>query len=142
RRPVLAVDIPSGLSADSGQVLGRAVRADVTATFAFPKLGQVIYPGAELCGQLEVVDIGIPPEALATVGPRLQLLEAREVGRLLPRRPRDAHKGTFGHVLVIAGSRGKTGAALLAGEAVARVGAGLTTLATPAALLPDRKSVV
>src|SRR5262249_45361958 len=70
RRPVLAVDIPSGLSADTGQVLGRAVHADVTATFAFPKLGQVIYPGAELCGQLEVVDIGIPPEALTAVRPR------------------------------------------------------------------------
>ena len=107
---------PSGLSADTGRPLGVAVRANVTATFAFPKVGQVIHPGPELCGRLEVVDIGIPPEALAAVPPTMRLLDAAEVGRLLPRRPRDAHKGTFGHVLVVAGSRGKIGAALLAAE--------------------------
>jgi hydroxyethylthiazole kinase-like uncharacterized protein yjeF len=135
-RPVLAVDIPSGLSADSGRPLGRAVRADVTATFAFPKVGQVMYPGATLCGRLEVVDIGIPPQAVAAIAPRVRLLEARAVGGLLPRRPRDAHKGTFGHVLVVAGSRGKTGAALLAAEAAARAGAGLTTVAAAGSLLP------
>jgi hydroxyethylthiazole kinase-like uncharacterized protein yjeF len=135
-RPVLAVDIPSGLSADTGHPLGRAVQADITATFAFAKVGQVTYPGAALCGQLEIVDIGIPPEAVAAIGPRMRLLEAAVVGRLLPRRARDAHKGTFGHVLVLAGSRGKTGAALLAAEGAARAGAGLTTLATAGSLLP------
>ncbi len=135
-KPVLAVDIPSGLSGDTGHVLGCAVRAAVTATFAFPKIGQVIYPGAELCGRLEVVDIGIPPAAFAEVRPQTQLLEAEEVGPLLPRRPRDAHKGTFGHVLIVAGSRGKTGAALLAAGAAARAGAGLTTLAAAESLLP------
>jgi ADP-dependent NAD(P)H-hydrate dehydratase / NAD(P)H-hydrate epimerase len=135
-RPVLAIDIPSGLSSDTGRPMGSAVRATVTATFAFPKLGQVVYPGAELCGQLEVVDIGIPADAIASVAPRMRLLEAAEVGRMLPRRARDAHKGTFGHVLVVAGSRGKTGAALLASTAVARVGAGLTTLAAAGSLLP------
>jgi NAD(P)H-hydrate epimerase len=135
-RPVFAVDIPSGLSSDTGRAMGTAVRAGVTATFAFPKLGQVIYPGAELCGRLEVVDIGIPADALAAVRPDMRLLEAAEVGRLLPRRRRDSHKGTFGHVLVVAGSRGKTGAALLASAAVARAGAGLTTLAAAASLLP------
>ncbi len=135
-KPVLAIDIPSGLSADTGHPLGATVRADVTATFAFPKVGQVMYPGAELCGRLEVVDIGIPPEAIAEVEPRMRLLEAHDVGCLLPRRARDAHKGTFGHVLIVAGSRGKTGAALLAAAATARAGAGLTTLAAPAALLP------
>jgi ADP-dependent NAD(P)H-hydrate dehydratase / NAD(P)H-hydrate epimerase len=83
-----------------------------------------------------VVDIGIPPAALAAVGPRTALLEEEEVGRLLPPRPRDAHKGRFGHVLVIAGSRGKTGAALLAGQGAARAGAGLTTIAVPAPLQP------
>jgi ADP-dependent NAD(P)H-hydrate dehydratase / NAD(P)H-hydrate epimerase len=135
-RPVLAIDIPSGLSADTGRPLGTAVQAAVTATFAFPKLGQVLYPGAELCGRLDVVDIGIPPEAVAAMRPQMRLLEAGEVGRLLPRRPRDSHKGTFGHVLVVAGSRGKTGAALLASAAAARAGAGLTTLAAAASLLP------
>jgi hydroxyethylthiazole kinase-like uncharacterized protein yjeF len=135
-RRVLAIDIPSGLSSDTGRAMGAAVRATVTATFAFPKIGQVIYPGAELCGTLEVVDIGIPAEALASVTPRIRLLEAGEVGRMLPRRPRDSNKGTFGHVLVVAGSRGKTGAALLASTAAARAGAGLTTLAAAGSLLP------
>jgi len=135
-RPVLAIDLPSGLSSDSGQPLGRAVRATATATFAFPKVGQVIYPGVDLCGALEVVDIGIPQDAVTAVGPQIRLLEAAEVGSLLPRRPRDAHKGSFGHVLVIAGSRGKTGASLLATSAAARAGAGLTTLAAAGALLP------
>src|SRR2546425_6793588 len=135
-RPVLAVDIASGLSADSGRPLGAAIRATVTATFGHAKIGQVVYPGVDHTGILDVVDIGIPAAALAAVQPRTSLLEAGEVGRLLPVRPRDAHKGTFGHVLVIAGSHGKTGAALLAAEGAARAGAGLTTLAVPAALQP------
>ena len=135
-RPVLAIDIASGLAADSGRPLGVAIRATVTATFGCAKIGQVVYPGIDYTGILDVVDIGIPPAALAAVHPRTSLLERGEVGRLLPPRPRDAHKGTFGHVLVIAGSRGKTGAALLAAEGAARAGAGLTTLAVPAALQP------
>ncbi|HLK11995.1 MAG TPA: NAD(P)H-hydrate dehydratase [Candidatus Binatia bacterium] len=134
--PVLAIDLPSGLSADTGRPLGTAVRAAVTATFGFAKVGQCIHPGIEHTGSLAVVDIGIPPEAVAAVRPRTALLEAHEVGRLLPARGRDAHKGSFGHVLVIAGSRGKTGAALLAAEGAARSGAGLTTLAAAAALQP------
>jgi len=135
-RAVLAVDIASGLSADSGRPLGAAIRATTTATFGHAKIGQVVYPGVDYTGTLDVVDIGIPSAALAAVQPRTSLLEAAEVGRLLPVRPRDAHKGTFGHVLVIGGSRGKTGAALLAGEGAARAGAGLTTLAVPATLQP------
>jgi len=134
--PVFAVDIASGLSADTGMPLGTSVRATVTATFGHPKVGQLIYPGVEHTGLLAVVDIGIPPAALAADGPRTALLEEEEVGRLLAPRPRDAHKGRFGHVLVIAGSRGKTGAALLAGQGAARAGAGLTTIAVPAPLQP------
>ena len=133
-RPVLAVDIASGLSADSGRPLGAAIRATVTATFGYAKIGQVVYPGVDHTGILDIVDIGIPPEALAAVQPRTSLLEAGEMARLLPARPRDAHKGTFGHVLVIGGSRGKSGAALLVGEGAARAGAGLTTLAVAAPL--------
>ena len=132
--PVLAVDIASGLSADTGAPLGAAVRATVTATFGYPKVGQLMYPGVEHTGLLAVVDIGIPREALAAVAPGTVLLESEEVGAHLPPRRRDAHKGDFGHVLVIAGSRGKTGAALLAAQAAARSGAGLTTLAVPATL--------
>jgi len=134
--PVLAVDIASGLSADTGRPLGAAVRATVTATFGHPKVGQLLYPGVEHTGLLAVVDIGIPAEALAAVAPRVTLLENHEVGALLPPRRRDAHKGDFGHVLVVAGSRGKTGAALLAAGGAARAGAGLTTLAVPATLQP------
>ena len=134
--PVFAVDIASGLSADTGMPLGAAVRATVTATFALPKIGQLVYPGVEHTGLLAVVDIGIPPEAVAVVNPRASLLEAEEVGALLPPRRRDANKGTFGHVLVIATSRGKTGAGVLAAESAARAGAGLTTLAVPATLQP------
>jgi len=140
--PVLAVDIASGLSADTGRPLGTAVQATVTATFAFPKIGQLLHPGVDHTGRLEVVDIGIPAAAVAAVGPRTTLLDERAVGGLLPRRPRDAHKGTFGHVLVVAGSRGKLGAALLATEAAARAGAGLVTLAVPAALQPQCEGLV
>ncbi len=134
--PILSVDIASGLSADSGRPLGAAVRATVTATFGHPKVGQVLYPGIEHTGELEIVDIGLRPEAVDTVGPATHVLEARTVGALLPRRPRNAHKGTFGHVLVVAGSRGKTGAALLATEGAGRAGAGLVTTASAALLQP------
>jgi len=140
--PALAVDIASGLSADTGMPLGVAVRATMTATFGHPKVGQLLYPGVEHTGLLAVVDIGIPPAAIAAVGPCVSLLEQQEVGRILPPRPRDAHKGRFGHVLVIAGSRGKTGAALLATQGCARAGAGLTTLAVPAPLQPVVESQV
>jgi NAD(P)H-hydrate epimerase len=134
--PILAIDVASGLSADTARPLGTAVRATVSATFGHPKVGQVLHPGLEHTGELEVVDIGLRPEALDTIGPAAHLLEARTVGALLPQRPRNAHKGTFGHVLVIAGSRGKTGAALLATEGAGRAGAGLVTTASAACLQP------
>jgi NAD(P)H-hydrate epimerase len=134
--PVLAVDVPSGLSSDSGQVLGVAVRAAATATFAVRKMGLCLHPGVEYAGATTVVDIGIPDEALRALAPRGTLLAAGTVGEWLPTRPRDAHKGSFGHVAVLAGSRGKLGAALLAAEGVARAGAGLTTLIVPETLQP------
>jgi hydroxyethylthiazole kinase-like uncharacterized protein yjeF len=134
--PVFAVDVPSGLSADTGHPLGVAVRAAATATFGLPKVGQVVYPGIDLVGRLDVVDIGIPAAALDAVRPQTVLLDEATVGALLPPRPRDAHKGTFGHLAVVAGSTGKLGAALLATEASARAGAGLVTLGVPAPLQP------
>ncbi|MBI3303432.1 MAG: NAD(P)H-hydrate epimerase, partial [Deltaproteobacteria bacterium] len=140
--PVLAVDIPSGLDADHGVPLGTAVQAQVTATFAFPKIGQVIYPGAEYVGELVVVDIGIAAEALSDVRPQTELLLAAEVGGLVHKRSPDSHKGDFGHVLVIAGARGKTGAALLCCRAAMRAGAGLVTLGSPASLNPVLASAV
>jgi len=132
--PIIAVDIPSGLDADSGRPLGTAVQAEMTVTFGYPKLGQVIHPGMSYVGDLGVVDIGIHPKAVEEVGPQKELLEEQEVGWLIPARAADTHKGTYGHLLVMAGSRGKTGAAILACRAAMRVGSGLVTLAAPRAL--------
>jgi hydroxyethylthiazole kinase-like uncharacterized protein yjeF len=132
--PIFAVDIPSGLHADRGTPLGVAIQAEATATFGFAKVGQVVYPGVDHVGALAVVDIGIAPQAVHEVRPRTRLLEPEDVGALVPVRAPEAHKGTAGHVLVIAGSRGHTGAARLAAHAACRAGAGLTTLAGPASL--------
>jgi NAD(P)H-hydrate epimerase len=129
-RPVVAVDIPSGIDATSGRVLGAAVRADLTVTFAVAKLGHVLYPGAEFCGELRVIDIGIPAEA-STAAPGYEFLDRASVGPLLRRRARCAHKGSYGHVLVVAGSTGKSGAAAMAANSAVRAGAGLVTLAVP-----------
>jgi NAD(P)H-hydrate epimerase len=130
--PVLAVDIPSGLCADTGQVLGVAVKAQVTVTYGFPKLGQILPPGRNLVGRLWRVDISIPP-GLAQALPR-ELAQAAELAGLLPSRPFASHKGTFGHLVVLAGSVGKTGAAVLACEAGLKAGAGLVTAAVAESL--------
>jgi hydroxyethylthiazole kinase-like uncharacterized protein yjeF len=132
--PVCAVDIPSGLHADTGLPMGAAIQAEATATFGFAKIGQVLVPGATYCGTLAVVDIGLSSEAIAAHPPRAALLDAEAVAALVPVRALDAHKGDCGHVLVIAGSFGKTGAAQLASRAAARVGAGLVTVVAPASL--------
>lgn len=128
--PVIAVDIPSGLNSDTGTVLGSCVKADITVTFGQAKIGQVIYPGRECTGFLEVVDIGIPEKVVDEAGIRLELLTG-DVGRWLPARFPNAHKGTYGHLLIVAGGLGKTGAALLCGSGGLRSGAGLVTLCVP-----------
>jgi len=130
--PVVAVDIPSGLHSDTGQVMGAAVAADVTATFGLAKVGQLCYPGASLCGRLEVIDISIPAELTSPL-PYHAVTAAGAAG-LLRERPEDSHKGRNGHLLVLAGSPGKTGAAVMAGEAALRAGAGVVTLGVPAGL--------
>jgi ADP-dependent NAD(P)H-hydrate dehydratase / NAD(P)H-hydrate epimerase len=132
RAPVLAVDIPTGLCADTGAVLGVALQAQVTVTYGWPKLGQVLPPGRDYVGRLWQVDISIPP-ILAREVP-VELAEARDLRALLPLRPFGSHKGNFGHLLILAGSVGKTGAAALAAEAALRAGAGLVTLGVPASL--------
>jgi ADP-dependent NAD(P)H-hydrate dehydratase / NAD(P)H-hydrate epimerase len=132
RTPVLAVDIPTGLSADTGEVLGVAVQSRVTVTYGWPKLGQLIPPGRDYVGRLWQADISIPP-ALAREVP-LELAEPGILRLLLPPRPFASNKGTFGHLLVLAGSEGKTGAATLTSEAALRAGAGLVTLGIPASL--------
>jgi len=132
-KPVVAVDIPSGIDAGTGKVLGTAVRAAMTVTFALPKLGHVLYPGADHAGRLHVVDIGIPPELLEGV-PAVEFLDAAAARSLIRPRDRSAHKGEFGHSFIVAGSRGKTGAAAMAANSAVRAGAGLVTLAVPESL--------
>ncbi|TAJ76593.1 NAD(P)H-hydrate dehydratase [bacterium] len=132
--PVVAVDIPSGLDADSGRALGSAIKAEMTVALGFPKVGEVIYPGLSHAGELVVAEIGIHPKAIEEVHPRTELLEEEDVRWLIPSREADTHKGTYGHLLVMAGSRGKTGAAILGCRAAMRVGAGLVTLAAPRSL--------
>jgi len=127
----IALDIPSGLECDTGRVLGAAVRADVTVTFAAHKLGLLTPGGRAHAGRLELVDIGVPPEALPEVGESARLLQARDIAALLPRRAVNAHKGSSGRVLVLAGSAGKIGAALLVASGALRAGAGLVTLGGP-----------
>ncbi len=129
-RPVVAVDIPSGLNSDTGQIMGCCIKADLTATYGLAKPGQVIYPGADLVGSLRVVDIGIPPEAVERADIKTTLLQKDEVASL-PKRIADSHKGSFGHLLVLAGSHGKTGAAILCVNGALRAGTGLVSLGSP-----------
>src|SRR5512133_1007564 len=132
-RPIVAVDIPSGIHGTTGRVLGAAVRATITVTFAFAKLGHVLYPGAGYTGRLKVVDIGIPPRLMETAT-GYDFLNEESVRPLLHRRDRQAHKGQSGHCLIVAGSTGKTGAAALSANSAMRAGSGLGTLAVPESL--------
>jgi NAD(P)H-hydrate epimerase len=127
---VVSVDLPSGVDANAGEVAGPAVRADVTYTLCRPKLALLLEPAASLAGRWRVLDIGIPEEAVEAAGSNLEWLDAAAVAPLLPARPKDAHKGRFGHLLVVAGSRGKSGAAVLCARGALRAGAGLVTVAT------------
>ena len=141
-RPVLAVDIPSGLNADTGQPCGACIQAEATATFAFAKIGHVNHPGAGYCGSVEVIDIGIPPVMLRPAGVKQELVTASSVREMLGSRPADSHKGRSGHLLVVAGSTGKTGAAAMTAESALRVGAGLVTLGVPESLNPILESLL
>lgn len=134
-RTVVAVDIPSGVDATTGRILGTAVRADLTVTFALAKLGHILYPGAEYTGELRVVDIGIPSE-LAAAAPSVEYLDRESATLLLRRRGPTCHKGDNGHSLIIAGSTGKSGAAAMTANSAMRSGAGLVTLAAPASIHP------
>lgn len=134
--PVLALDIPSGVDAGTGQIHGCAVQASVTVSFASAKLGQVLYPGAACCGRLEVVDIGLPPATPLPANERHTLVDAKVAAGLLPERAVTGHKGSFGHLLVVGGCRGKSGALALCAAGGLRSGAGLVTAASPASLQP------
>ncbi len=132
---VVAVDIPSGIPSDATVPAWPFIESDATVTFAAPKWAHVLPPWCDAMGTLEIADIGIPRFALLETGTRLGLLQAADVASAFPARAPGAHKGDHGHVLVIAGSLGKTGAAVLSGCGALRAGAGLVTIATPASAL-------
>ncbi|MCC6848221.1 MAG: NAD(P)H-hydrate dehydratase [Deltaproteobacteria bacterium] len=134
--PTVALDVPSGLDSDRGVPLGIAIEAELTIAFAAPKIGTVILPGARYAGEIAIVDIGLPAEAVAEVAPRTEAVSALDAARLLRPRNPEAHKGTHGHLAVIAGGLGKTGAAILAARAATRAGAGLVTIGCPSGVLP------
>jgi hydroxyethylthiazole kinase-like uncharacterized protein yjeF len=134
--PVVAVDLPSGVPSDSGALDWPTARATVTVTFAAPKRGHVLPPACGQLGELVIADIGIPPACVAAASPSLFLLGDVDAAGAFPLRRRGAHKGDFGHLLVVAGSLGKTGAAVLAAGGALRAGAGLVTVATPEPCLP------
>jgi ADP-dependent NAD(P)H-hydrate dehydratase / NAD(P)H-hydrate epimerase len=133
-RPILAVDLPSGVNADNGEIASVAVQADVTVTLGLLKWGLMFYPGRAQAGKIKAVNIGLPGKAIAAVAPFAESLERKAVAARLPRRAADTHKGACGRVLVIAGSMGYTGAAALVSLAALRMGAGLVTLAIPESL--------
>jgi hydroxyethylthiazole kinase-like uncharacterized protein yjeF len=133
---VLAVDIPSGVSADDGKVEGCAVHADATVTMALPKRGLALFPGKDYCGDVWIGDIGIPQLALhSSQSAATLLLDSDDVVQIMPFRPAAGHKGTFGTALFVAGSRGFTGAAKLASLAALRIGCGLSKLCVPISVL-------
>ena len=131
---VLAVDVPTGVNADTGEVTDSAIRAECTVTFGLPKLGLLLYPGAEYAGRLIVDDIGFPKTHLAWRSddmPERMWMSAEYVSTLMRVRHPNSHKGDYGRVLVIAGSAGLLGAGELAARAAARCGAGLVTWGGP-----------
>ena len=134
---VVAVDIPSGMPSDSGEPLGEQARADYTVTFTAPKPAHALAPNCDALGELHVSAIGSPPRMYdADDSIWLSLVQPAMFSAMLAPRPRDGHKGTFGHVLAIAGSRGKTGAAAMCGMAALRAGAGLVTVASEESAIP------
>jgi len=134
---VVAVDMPSGLASDSQDFGGPVVRADFTVTLTAPKVGQLVLASSTNCGELVVKDIGTPSELLES-DPHLKInwIRPQEFGSLPLVREQSSNKGTYGHVLIVAGSLGKSGAAILASRATLRSGAGLVTAATPLDVLP------
>ena len=133
--PILSVDLPSGLSGGSRQIIGSHVQAAMTVTFAAPKIAHVFFPAAEVVGEVVVADLGIPAELVERAGGDLNLLVGRELRALVGPRPLSSHKGDFGHSVIVAGSTGKAGAAILAAQSAVRGGSGLVTVAVPSAIV-------
>lgn len=146
KKPIVSVDIPSGIDATTGRLLGRAVRADITATMALAKLGSVIYPGRDYTGELILVDIGLPSQLIEDPSIEWNLIDVDTVKDTLRPRSADTHKGSYGHVLTIGGAIGKDGAPIMTGMsaaslamAVLKSGAGLSTVAMAKSLINNTK---
>ena len=137
-QPVLALDVPSGINVDSGEIEGSVVRADLTITFIAPKRGLYTDKAPTYCGELIVDHLGLPKSFFESISTNTRLLEWKHIFPLLPKRARDTNKGSYGHVLVIGGDYGMGGAVRIAAEAAARVGAGLVSVATR----PEHVSIV
>jgi hydroxyethylthiazole kinase-like uncharacterized protein yjeF len=129
-KEVISIDVPSGVSSDSGALVGPSVKANATIALAALKYSHILSPACKMCGETYVVDIGIPTESTTVV------VRANDIRRFLPHRPMDSHKGTFGHSVIVGGSRGKTGAAYMAGKSALRCGAGLVTIACSSEIQP------
>ncbi len=134
RRPVVSVDLPSGVDADTGNVPGACIKAAITVTFGLPKIGQMFFPGRDQCGVLRLVDIGFPEAVVEQVPACAEVLSSEWAANKIPRRPGDAHKGSCGSVSVIAGSTGMSGAACLTAHTALLSGCGRVTLGVPASL--------
>lgn len=130
-RPVISIDIPSGVNVDNGQISGVVIKASVTVTFGLPKPGLLVFPGAEMCGELVIAPIGFPRKLLESSSLKINWPSEQEIRQLLPKRPPTAHKGLTGHVLVVGGARGMTGAVALCSLGALRAGAGLVTAGIP-----------
>lgn len=127
----VAIDMPTGVNSDTGQVVNSAFKAAMTITFGYPKIGQLLYPGADYVGELSVADISLPPVIADKLSIKTHLLTSEMVQTLLPHRKADSHKGTYGHALILGGSRNMPGAPAMAAMAALRTGSGLTSLAVP-----------
>ncbi|MCS7189209.1 MAG: NAD(P)H-hydrate dehydratase [Bacteroidia bacterium] len=134
---VVGIDLPSGLSADTGALFTPPLQCEHTIAFQTAKICHLVTPAALYCGQLHVVDIGMYPEVIERIGSRCFWVREKSVARFFPRRPAEAHKGTFGHALLVGGSKGKGGAIALATIAALRAGAGLATALIPGTVAPS-----
>ncbi len=139
--PVVSIDIPSGICSDTGSVMGTAVKANYTVTFGLPKIGHFVYPGAAHTGNLTIEDIGFPKPLTERAGKAI-LIDIDLISGMIPPRPQVSNKHDYGHVLLVAGSRGKAGAALMAARAAMRTGCGLLTLAMPASILEGLQGAI
>jgi len=141
-RPVVAIDMPTGIDADTGGIMGAAIKADLTVAMTFLKRGHVLYPGAEYAGTVRVAELGIPAEVAEKENISVSLLDRGSIQGVISSRLSDAHKGDFGHLMVVAGSPGKAGAAIMAARGALRTGAGLVSVATPNNIVPIIQSQV